>query len=381
MPWNEPGGNNKDPWSGNNRGDQGPPDLDEMFRKLSDRFNGIFGGKKSTSESGGGGTGMTVIAVLLLVIWIASGIYIVGAGEKGVVFRFGAFSTVTDPGPHWHLPYPIETREIVNFTQVRDTQHRSMLLTKDENIIDVELAVQYRVKSAEDYLINVRMPDATLRDVVDSAVSLVVGQNTMDFILSEGRSAIALETESMVQKTLDEYQTGLEVTSVNIQQAQPPEAVQGAFEDAIKAREDQVRFKNEAEAYENSIVPQARGEAARIEQESTAYKERVIAEAEGNASRFSQLLTEYRKAPEVTRQRLYLETVEQVLGTSSQVLVNVENGNSLMYLPLDKMMKSSAATQMPYRGSSEAISNQQSSSKSIPSRSTSSSRMGTREAR
>jgi membrane protease subunit HflK len=323
---------------------------------------------------------LTVIAVLLLVIWIASGIYIVGAGEKGVVFRFGAFSTVTDPGPHWHLPYPIETREIVNFTQVRDTQHRSMLLTKDENIIDVELAVQYRVKSAEDYLINVRMPDATLRDVVDSAVSLVVGQNTMDFILSEGRSAIALETESMVQKTLDEYKTGLEVTSVNIQQAQPPEAVQGAFEDAIKAREDQVRFKNEAEAYENSIVPQARGEAARIEQESTAYKERVIAEAEGNASRFSQLLTEYMKAPEVTRQRLYLETVEQVLGASSQVLVNVENGNSLMYLPLDKMMEGTAATQMPYRGSSsDAISSGQSSSKSMPSRS--SSRMGTREAR
>jgi membrane protease subunit HflK len=380
MPWNEPGGNDKDPWSGNNRNDQGPPDLDEVFRKLSDRINGIFGGKKrSSSTGGGGGAGLTLIAVLLVVIWVASGIYIVGAGEKGVVFRFGALSTVTDPGPHWHLPYPIETREIVNFTQVRDTKHRSMLLTQDENIIEVELAVQYRVKSAEDYLINVRLPDETLEDVVDSAVSLVVGQNTMDFILSEGRSAVAIETESQVQKILDEYQTGLEVTSVNIQQAQPPEAVQGAFEDAIKAREDQVRFINEAEAYENSILPQARGEAARIEQESTAYKERVIAEAEGNASRFSQLLTEYKKAPEVTRQRLYLETVEQVLGQSSQVLVNVENGNSLMYIPLDKMMESSAATQMPYRGSSSSISTQQSGSKSIPSRS--SSRMDTREAR
>jgi membrane protease subunit HflK len=351
-----------------------------MFRKLSDRINGIFGGKKRTGSSGGGGTGLTLIAVLLVVVWIASGIYIVGADEKAVVFRFGAFERVSEPGPHWHLPYPVETREIVNFTQVRDTQHRSMLLTKDENIIDVELAVQYRLNSAEDYLINVRMPDATLRDVVDSAVSLVVGQNTMDFILSEGRSAVALETESLVQKILNEYETGLEVTSVNIQQAQPPEAVQGAFEDAIKAREDQVRFINEAEAYSNSILPQARGEAARIEQESTAYRERVIAEAEGDASRFTQLVAEYKKAPEVTRQRLYLETVEQVLGDSSQVLVDVENGNSLMYLPLEKMMEGAAASQVPFRGrSTESISSGQSSSKSIPSRSTS--RLGTREAR
>jgi membrane protease subunit HflK len=380
MPWNEPGGKDKDPWSGSNRGDQGPPDLDEMFRKLSDRINGIFGGKKRTGSSGGGGTGLTLIAVLLVVVWIASGIYIVGADEKAVVFRFGAFERVSEPGPHWHMPYPIESREIVNFTQVRDTQHRSMLLTKDENIIDVELAVQYRLNSAEDYLINVRMPDATLRDVVDSAVSLVVGQNTMDFILSEGRSAVALETESLVQKILNEYETGLEVTSVNIQQAQPPEAVQGAFEDAIKAREDQVRFINEAEAYSNSILPQARGEAARIEQESTAYRERVIAEAEGDASRFTQLVAEYKKAPEVTRQRLYLETVEQVLGDSSQVLVDVENGNSLMYLPLEKMMEGAAASQVPFRGrSTESISSGQSSSKSIPSRSTS--RLGTREAR
>jgi membrane protease subunit HflK len=377
MPWNEPGDKDRDPWSGGNRND-GPPDLDEALRKLSNRIGGIFGGKKGGDLPGGGGAGLTIIAVLLIVVWLASGIYIVGAGEKGVVFRFGAFQTVSEPGPHWHLPYPIESREIVNFSQVRDTQHRSMLLTKDENIIDVELAVQYRVKSAEDYLINVRMPDATMRDVVDTAVSQIVGQNTMDFILGEGRTVIVTQTKEQIQTLLDNYNVGLEALSVNLQQAQPPEPVQGAFDDAIKAREDENRFRNEAEAYANSIVPQARGEAARIEAESNAYMQRVIAEAEGDADRFSQLLTEYQKAPEVTRQRLYLETVEQVLGDSSQVLINVENGNSLMYLPLDKMMEGAASTQLPYR-SGDPISTGQSSSKSIPSRS--SSRVGTREAR
>jgi membrane protease subunit HflK len=377
MPWNEPGDKDRDPWSGGNRND-GPPDLDEALRKLSNRLGGIFGGKKGGDLPGGGGTGLTIIAVLLIIVWLASGIYIVGAGEKGVVFRFGAFHAVSEPGPHWHLPYPIESREIVNFTQVRDTQHRSMLLTKDENIIDIELAVQYRVKSAEDYLINVRMPDATMRDVADTAISQIVGQNTMDFILGEGRSVIVTRTKEQIQKMLDNYRIGLEVLSVNLQQAQPPEPVQGAFDDAIKAREDENRFRNEAEAYANSIVPQARGEAARIEAESSAYRERVIAEAEGDATRFSKLRTEYEKAPNVTRQRLYLETVEQVLGDSSQVLVDVENGNSLMYLPLEKMMQGAAATQMPAQNLSP-MSSQQPSRSSTPARS--SSRMGTREAR
>lgn len=370
MPWNEPGGNDRDPWSGKNRDNQGPPDLDEVFRKLSDKMGGIFGRKGGGSRTGKGmgGTGITLIAVLLVIIWLASGIYIVGAGEKGVVFRFGAFSQITDPGPHWHLPYPIEHREIVNFTQVRDTQHRSMLLTKDENIIDVELAAQYRVKEAENYLINVRMPDATLREVVDSAVSEIVGQNTMDFILGDGRSAVVTMTKELVQKRLDGYKTGLEVLSINLQQAQPPEAVQGAFADAIKSREDEARYRNEAEAYANSILPQARGEAARIEQESVAYKERVIAEAQGDASRFSQLLKEYEKAPEVTRKRLYLETMETVLVDSSKVLVDVKNSNNLMYLPLDQLMKNAAAGKVVDTRAQESIEATTKSSKSTPSR-------------
>jgi membrane protease subunit HflK len=370
MPWNEPGGNDRDPWSGKNRDNQGPPDLDEVFRKLSDKIGGIFGGKGGGSRSGKGvgGGGISLIVAVLVVIWLASGFYIVGAGEKGVVFRFGAFSQITDPGPHWHLPYPIEHREIVNFTQVRDTQHRAMLLTKDENIIDVELAAQYRVKEAENYLINVRMPDATLREVVDSAVSEIVGQNTMDFILGDGRSAVVTMTKELVQKRLDGYKTGLEVLSINLQQAQPPEAVQGAFADAIKSREDEARYRNEAEAYSNSVLPQARGEAARIEQESVAYKERVIAEAQGDASRFTQLLKEYEKAPDVTRKRLYLETMETVLVDSSKVLVDVQNSNNLMYLPLDQLMKNAAAGKVVDTRAQESIEATTKSSKSAPSR-------------
>jgi modulator of FtsH protease HflK len=370
MPWNEPGGKDRDPWSGKSKDNQGPPDLDEVFRKLSDKIGGIFGGKGGGSSSGKGvgGTGISLIVAVLVVIWLASGIYIVGAGEKGVVFRFGAFSQITGPGPHWHLPYPIEHREIVNFTQVRDTQHRSMLLTKDENIIDVELAAQYRVKEAENYLISVRLPDATLREVVDSAVSEIVGQNTMDFILGDGRSAVVTMTKDLVQKRLDGYKTGLEVLSINLQQAQPPEAVQGAFADAIKSREDEARYRNEAEAYSNSVIPQARGEAARIEQESVAYKERVIAEAQGDASRFSQLLKEYEKAPEVTRKRLYLETMETVLVDSSKVLVDVKNSNNLMYLPLDQLMKNAAAGKVVDTRAQESIEATTKSSKSTPSR-------------
>ncbi|RMG50840.1 MAG: FtsH protease activity modulator HflK [Gammaproteobacteria bacterium] len=386
MPWNEPGGNNQDPWSGGGR-NQGPPDLDEAFRKLWNRLRGMLGMRPARGGGGGAtGTSVVVVVVVLAVLWLASGIYIVGPGEKAVVFRFGAFKDVTDPGPHWHLPWPIEHREVVNFTQVRDSQHRSMLLTQDENIIDIELAVQYRVKDARDYLINVRGPDITLRDVVDSVISEVVGQNTMDFILGDGRSVVATESRVKIQKLLDSYGTGIEVLSVNLQQAQPPEAVQSAFADAIKAREDEARFRNEAEAYANGILPLARGEAARIEQEATAYKEKIIAMAEGDASRFTQLVKAYRKAPEITRKRLYIETMEAVLGDVSKVLVDIKNGNNLMYLPLDKVMQGGAAA-MPRQ--SGALDNTLQSSKSI-SRSTlgnrgdgmrSSSRSTLREAR
>ncbi|MGD8643922.1 MAG: FtsH protease activity modulator HflK [Chromatiales bacterium] len=349
MPWNEPGGNNKDPWSGGRGGDKGPPDLDELLKKLTGKFGGIFGGGGGGDGGGTGGgrgssIGLAAIIVVVLLAWGASGFYIISEGERGVVLRLGQFQAVTAPGLHWHIPYPIETMERVDVDQVRSSQHRATMLTQDENIIDIDISVQYRVKDAENYLFEVRTPDVpnqqvgTLYQVMESAVREVVGKSSMDFILSEGRAEVAQATRTLTQEILDSYKTGLEVVTVNLQQAQPPEPVQGSFEDAIKAREDEVRFRNEAEAYANSVIPEARGQAARLEEEATAYKERVIAEAEGNASRFEQLLVEYQKAPRVTRERLYLDTMESVLTNSSMVVVDVEGGNNLLYLPLDRII-------------------------------------------
>ncbi len=346
MPWNEPGGSNKDPWSNRPR-DQGPPDLDELLRKLTGKFGGVFGGKPGRGESGKGPSiGLILIIAVVVIGWLASGFYIVRAGEAGVELRFGAFQETTDPGPHWHIPYPFEAVEIVNVDEVRDTQHQATMLTQDENIVDVELAAQYLVKSAENYLFQVRQPSPTLKQVMQSAVREVVGKSEMDFILGEGRAEIAERTKKLMQGILDFYKTGLLITTVNMQQAQPPEQVQGAFADAIKAREDEVRFKNEAEAYANGILPKARGEAARIEQESNAYKDRVIARADGEAARFKKLLGEYEKAPAVTRERLYLEAVESVLGSSSKVMLDVVGGNNLLYIPLDKFLQGRAQAGM-----------------------------------
>ncbi len=342
MPWNEPGGSNKDPWSSRG-GDQGPPDLDEILRKFSNRLGGIFGGG---GGGRGGSAGLILVLFVVAVVWLFSGFYLVSEGERAVVLRFGAYQDTKEPGLQWHIPFPIEKREIVNIDQVRSAQHRATMLTQDENIVDIELSVQYRVKNAEDYTFNVRLPDAltnqslgTLYQVMESAVREIVGKNKMDFILGEGRAEIAASTQIVMQGILDEYRTGLQINTVNLQQAQPPEAVQGAFADAIKAREDEVRFRNEAESYANSIIPEARGQAARLEEESNAYKEQVIAQAEGEAARFTQLLREYEKAPRVTRERLYLDAFESVLSNSSKVIVDVEGGNNLMYLPLDKLMQ------------------------------------------
>ena len=347
MPWNEPGSGNKDPWSKRPR-DQGPPDLDELLRKLSSRFGGLFGGKGGGGGGRGGSKGSSigigVIGGILLIGWLISGFYIVGAGEAGVELRFGAFQTTTGPGPHWHIPYPIETVEIVNVTEIRSAQHKATMLTQDENIVDVELAVQYLVKSPEDYVFQVRLPDASLRQAMESAVREVVGKSKMDYILAEGRAQIADDTKQLLQSVLDDYKTGLLVTTMNMQQAQPPEQVQDAFADAIKAREDEVRFRNEAEAYSNGIIPQARGEAARIEQEAAAYQDKVIAKSEGESARFLKLLAEYAKAPNVTRDRLFLDAVESVLASSSKVMVDVKQGNNLLYLPLDKIMSQGAAS-------------------------------------
>lgn len=339
MPWNQPGGDNKDPWSGGGRQNQGPPDLDELLKKFSKKLGGF--GKGNGGSSGGGrsgNAGLVGLALLGLIIWAATGLYIVDEGERGIVLRFGGYQSVADPGPHWHLPTPLERVEMVNMDEVRSSQHRASMLTQDENIVDVEMAVQYRIKDPVDYLFKVRFPDTTLQQAVESALREAVGKQKMDFVLNEGRQQIAAVTKDLTQEILDNYQSGLEVTTVNLQQSQPPEMVQDAFFDAIKAREDNVRFINEAEAYENGILPLARGEAARAIEEANAYKAQVSAKAEGDAGRFSKLRTEYEKAPGVTRERLYLETVEEVLGKTNKVIMDSDSTNNMMYLPLDKLM-------------------------------------------
>jgi membrane protease subunit HflK len=372
MAWNEPGGSkDNDPWGGGGKkNDQGPPDLDEVVKKFQDQVSSIFGGKKgskggdgegqgSSSGGSGGKIGLGVILGGGLFLWGLTGIYIVDEGKRGVELRFGQYSETTQPGPHWHIPSPIDSVEIVDVSQIRnveigyrsgagDTSKRSVLnealmLTQDENIVDVNFAVQYRIKNAQDYLFNLRSPDETLREATESAVREIVGKSKMDFVLTEGRSEMVQSAEVLIQDILDRYGSGLQVTSVNMQDAQPPEQVQAAFSDAVKAREDEQRLKNEAEAYANDIIPKARGAGARMNEEATAYKSKVVAEAEGQTSRFLQVLGEYQKAPVVTRERLYLDAMEAVLNNSSKVMIDVEGSGNLLYLPLDRMMGQAAA--------------------------------------
>ena len=347
MAWNEPGGSgDKDPW-GNRKNEQGPPDLDEIIKNFQKKLGGIFGGKgggRSSGSSGsGGGIGMSVVFAILLVIWALSGIYIVDTGKQGVVLRFGQFSQITEPGPHW-FPRFIDSVDIVDTEQVRSVNlgrlaDEALMLTEDENIIDIKFTVQYKVKNPQDYLFAVRDPDQTLRQVTESAVREIVGKTKLDYVITEGRQDVAAKAEALMQKILDDYKTGITVVKLNMQDAQPPNQVQEAFNDAIKAREDKQRLINEAEAYSNDVLPKARGKAARMIQESEAYREEVVQRSIGETDRFLKILTEYKKAPKVTRQRLYLETMEEVLGKSSKVMMDVKQGNSLMYLPIDKLMK------------------------------------------
>ncbi len=359
--------NKKDPWSGRKK-EQSPPDLDEVIRSMQKKLSMLFGGgpKNPKRPNGNGaktsgpaptGFNFTVIIVVAALVWLASGIYIIDEGNRGVVLRFGKYLETTMPGPHWRFPRPIDSTLIVNVDQQRfiEVGYRSgtnqqsssgvrkeaLMLTEDENIIDVRLAVQYKVKNAQDYLFNVRGPDVTLKQATESALRSVIGKSKMDFVLTEGRSDVVANVETELQKMLDDYGTGLQVSSVNLVEAQPPEEVQGAFSDAIKAREDEQRFINESQAYSNEVIPKARGAGSRIVQEAEAYEQRVVSEASGDASRFDQLLVEYELAPEVTRKRLYLETMEDVLGSSKKVIMDVKGGNNLMYLPIDKLMQSS----------------------------------------
>ena len=370
MSWNEPGGDNKDPWSG--RGDdKKPPDLDEIIRSLQEKLTKLFGGgsngngdnssNDSSSNNPITGLGLIVGGVVILIVWGLSGFYTVDEGNNGVVTRFGQYTRTTQSGLNWHLPVPIERVEIVNVKQQRfiEVGYRSaagteqvassipkeaLMLTEDENIVDVRLTVQYRVESAEDFLFNVANPVATLKQVTESVQRGVVGSHTMDFVLTEGRTEIVKEIEEKIHKVMENYHSGILVTGVNLQDAQPPEQVQNAFVDAIKAREDEQRLINEANAYANDVVPKARGAAARKLQEAEGYQQQVIAQAEGDASRFTHLLEQYKKSPEVMRKRLYIEAIESVLSETNTVMVNVKDGaNNMLYLPLDKIMQQPAS--------------------------------------
>ncbi|HEY0973991.1 MAG TPA: FtsH protease activity modulator HflK [Solimonas sp.] len=351
MAWNEPGPPSKDPWSQGPKRGEGPPDLDEMLKRLKARFGGRKRGGGSGGNGGGGSAlggglppGVVGLALgAIAVLWVSSGFYVVDEQERAVVLRFGQYINTTEPGLRWRLPWPIDKQEIVNVTGVRAVRDRATMLTMDENIVDVELSVQYRVSSVEDYVFSVADPDMALRQATKSAVREVAGQSLMDFILTGGRQEVADRTKQLLQDRLDAYKTGLIVTEVNLEQAQPPEPVKASFDDAIKAREDQERVKNEAQAYANDRLPRARGAAARLIEEANGYRDQVIAKAEGDAARFGQLVNEYRKAPRVTRERLYLDTMSQVLGLTSKVMIDVDKGNPMIYLPLDQILKNSGA--------------------------------------
>ena len=377
MAWNEPGGNGKnhDPWSGGGdknpgggkrnggNNDQGPPDLDEALQKLQDRLNGLFGSKKGGS-GGSGGTGSSgggkggsfalvgIVAVLALVVWAGMGFYTVDQQERGVVLRLGKFHTVVNPGLQWNPPLIDEVNK-VNVTRVRIHDHRALMLTEDENIVDVDISVQYIAENPEFFTLKVRSPEDSLAQASEAALRQVVGGSDMNSILTEGRQIMAISVQERLQRHMDTYETGIRIAGVNVRNAQAPSQVQDAFDDVIKAREDEQRSKNEAEAYANSVVPEARGNAQRMFEEASAYREEVVARANGESQRFLALLTEYRQAPDVTRERLYIDMMQNVLTNTPKVLMDVESGsNNVMFLPLDKLMEQQRGAGASTRSSS-----------------------------
>ncbi len=333
MAWNEPNGN-KDPWG---RKRDSNSELDDVLKSFSKFVNDLFkssGGSNNTPNKKNVG----ILGGIIVAIYFLSGVYIVNDGERGVVLQFGKFVSITGPGPHW-VPRVIQKYEIVDISKIRSVQQRAVMLTEDENIVSVNFAIQYDIKDASNFIFNLRDPDETLRASGESAIREVLGKNKMDFVITEGRESIASSTKDLLQKVLDDYESGINVQSVNILEAQPPEQVQDAFADAIRAREDEQRYINEAVAYSNEIIPLARGEAKQILEEAKAYKVKLIKSAEGEALRFKQLFSEYEKSPIVTRERLYLESVESVLGNTTKVMIDLEGGNNLLYLPLDKILE------------------------------------------
>jgi len=335
MAWDDQG-NGKSPWDPN-KGQT--PDLDQIVEEWQKRFNRLFGVKTSGSGKRRKKPPVLLIGLMILFIWVLSGLYQIDDSERGIELRFGQYTQTTMPGLKWHVPWPIESVEVVNVNVVNRFKQQTTMLTSDENIVVVDLVVQYRRADAVDYLFNVRDADESLSEVSEGAIREVVGKSVLDFILTEGRTETALLTQELIQETLDSYGTGITVTKVNLQDVNFPLQVEDAVQDAIRAREDKERIAFEAEAYANDVVPKARGEAAKMILEAEAYREMVIADAEGEAARFDKLLVEYKKAPKVTRERLYIEAIETVYGNSNKVLLDSEASGNLMYLPLDKLIE------------------------------------------
>jgi membrane protease subunit HflK len=352
------GGGSRGPGGGN----QGPPDLDELWRNFNRKLNDLFGRRRApgaeppspppTNARIGGGAGL--IGAIALAVWLASGFYIVVEGQRGVVLTFGKFSEETNAGLRWRMPWPIQTVELVNLAQVRTLEigyrnnvktrvlKESLMLTDDENIVDLQFAVQFLVRDARDYLFQNRKPDETAAQAAETAMREVIGKSRMDQILYESREAIQIGVQQLMQQILDRYKTGIQVSRVTIQSAQPPEQVQAAFDDAVKAGQDRERQKNEGQAYANDVIPKARGTSSRLKEEAEGYKQRVIDTAEGDATRFKLVLAEYAKAPAVTRERLYIDTMQQIYSSTSKVMLDYKGSGNLLYLPLDRLLQQGA---------------------------------------
>ena len=355
---------------GPRRPNQGPPDLEELWRDFNRKLNGMFGKKGGGGGNGGGdgprmpqvdfnpkflGGGIGLLVALAIVVWLASGFYIVDASQRGIVLQFGKYKETTDPGLRWRLPYPIQSVDLVNLTGVRTIEigyrgsernkvlKEALMLTDDENIVNIQFAVQYILNDPSEYLFNNRHPDEAVMSAAESAVREIVGKSRMNFVLYEGREQIAAQAAKLMQEILDRYKSGILISKVTMQNAQPPEQVQAAFDDAVKAGQDRERQKNEGQAYANDVIPKAKGTAARLMEEASGHKQRVISTAEGDASRFKQVQVEYAKAPEVTRQRMYLETMQQVYSNTSKIMVDAKGQGNLLYLPLDKLLQGAGA--------------------------------------